>query len=270
MSNDINRLTTISNNDTSNISIMGFNGQTSSPSAVGINEDGRKEYFVPHMPKDLVLLSAHSYAKDGAAILHENGGVVLRLTDQELKSLMDSVQQYPILKTLTVKNRTYEVNSNSHQHKETAFTNTATRYFNTKINVSNQTERVLTLLLTGLSFQDWYSHVQHGSMAGIPLDVTQQSLNKFERAYGRTPDIIRLSKPMKSKNQQGLMDTSDKLTYLGQRIEIDVMHPDFNDIFDLSTTNGNVKKVISAGNAVQLQYALIATRDSPMANFYLR
>jgi hypothetical protein len=35
------------------------------------------EYYVSNMPSDMVLLSAHDYASDGAAILMKDSGVVL-------------------------------------------------------------------------------------------------------------------------------------------------------------------------------------------------
>ena len=38
---------------------------------------------------------------------------------------------------------------------EEALKGTASRFFNTKVNVSNQEGRILTLLMTGLTFHDW-------------------------------------------------------------------------------------------------------------------
>jgi hypothetical protein len=183
----------------------------------GVNSDGKHEYFVPDMPSDLVLLCGHAYASDGAAILYKDGGMVVKLDPQELQDLLSFVSKYQIIKRLKVSNRTYEVadsmdelsfyltdqestqptinlfaDSNSPDELE-ALASTATRYFNTKVNVSNTTERILTLLLTGLSFNDLYQHVKHKSLDGIPPDVTISSLNHFEHKYGRTPDIIRMA-----------------------------------------------------------------------------
>jgi uncharacterized protein (UPF0218 family) len=39
------------------------------------------------MPEDLALLSAYLYAQDGAAILFPTDGVVVKLSNQELKLL---------------------------------------------------------------------------------------------------------------------------------------------------------------------------------------
>ena len=63
---------------------------------------------------------------------------------------------------------------------EEALQGTASRFFNTKVNVSNQEERILTLLMTGLTFRDWRAHLQHGSMHGIPRDLTQRGMDTFE------------------------------------------------------------------------------------------
>ena len=67
-----------------NVRIVGFNGTTSSPEMVGLNSDGKKEFYVPSMPENLALLSAHSYALDGAVVLLGDGGVVLNLSPLQL------------------------------------------------------------------------------------------------------------------------------------------------------------------------------------------
>jgi len=63
---------------------------------------------------------------------------------------------------------------------EQAFNSTASRHFNTKVNASNQTERILILLMTGLTFRDWHMHVKNNSLDGIPPDLTEHGMNCFE------------------------------------------------------------------------------------------
>jgi hypothetical protein len=41
--------------------VQGFNGSKSMVDAMGINSDGKKEYYISSMPHDLVLLSATDY-----------------------------------------------------------------------------------------------------------------------------------------------------------------------------------------------------------------
>ena len=67
-----------------NVRIVGFNGTTSSPEMVGLNSDGKKEFYVPSMPEILALLFAHSYALDGTVVLLGDGGVVLNLSPLQL------------------------------------------------------------------------------------------------------------------------------------------------------------------------------------------
>ena len=222
-----------------NVNINGFNGKSSKAESIGKNGDNKFEYFVPDMPNDLVLLCGHDYASDGAAVLHKDGGVIIRLDESEFDMLMKFVKQYPVLKELKVNNRTYEVVSRdenefaccsevSTQYEE-AYSNTSTRFFNTKTYISNNEERVLTLLLTGLSFKDWMSVVKNDSLGGIPPDVNMQMLNRFENKYGRTPDIIRMAIPHKYGNRKGLMYVPPPLTDIGERVEIDIYESDYND-----------------------------------------
>ena len=51
------------------VRIIGFNNSTSAVTAVGMNSDGIREYYVSSMPNDLVLLSGHAYSIGGAVIL---------------------------------------------------------------------------------------------------------------------------------------------------------------------------------------------------------
>ena len=61
------------------------------------------------MPRDLVLLCAHEYAKDGAAVLTSSGGCVLQMNQKELATLSDFISQFQRIKKLSVENRTYVV-----------------------------------------------------------------------------------------------------------------------------------------------------------------
>ena len=67
LSGDVTRLQNPAPIDS--IKIKGFNNSTSSVTLVGSNTDGKREYFVPSMPPNLVLLCAQQYSSDGASIL---------------------------------------------------------------------------------------------------------------------------------------------------------------------------------------------------------
>jgi hypothetical protein len=65
------------------VSIKGFNGSVSSPSAIGRNEDNKMEYFVQSMPRNLALLCAQDYVSDGAAVLFPNTHDIRRTSSSE-------------------------------------------------------------------------------------------------------------------------------------------------------------------------------------------
>ena len=183
------------------VRITGFNSTRSTPTSMGMNADGKDEYYVEDMPKHLTLLCAHAYCTDGCAVLYEDGGLVLRMTKAELAALKEFLSSYPVVKHLVVNNRTYEVDNTQlatpeamtvievdgerarSPVQEDALSGIATRFFNTKVNVSNQEERILTLLMTGLTFRDLYMHVKNKSLSGLPPDLTAAGPNRFAHKF---------------------------------------------------------------------------------------
>ena len=216
---------------TMNLGIKGFNESISKVDSIGVNEDGKREYFVSAMPSHLALLCANSYVKDGAAVLFPGDGKVLRMTEDEQQRLRVFIEQFPITKSLMVHNNTYEVAQSAAVvvPVDDCNSSTATRYFNSKVNVSNTQERVLVTLLTGLSFEDVYSMTKHNSVAGIPRDLTIQALNNFEHKYGRTPDVQQLALPNLAGNNKGYMAARELTTHVGQRVEADFFECEFNE-----------------------------------------
>jgi hypothetical protein len=236
-----------------NIKIHGFNGSQSSVSAVGLNDDGKMEYYVPHMPSDLVLLSAHSYAEDGAAVLFPDGGGIYKLSDSQRNEFVNFLSKFPITSKLTVVDRTYEIDSSP---TEQAYNSSATKYFNSKVNVSNTTERILAQLLTGLSYIDLFSMVNNESVDGLPRDITKESLKTFSRHYGRTPDVVQLSRPNLAGNVKGYLAPTPVLSHVGQRVEADFLQPDFNyEVKDRVSGRIQTKKIPTFGGAT---YAFVA------------
>jgi len=232
----------------STIAVKGFNGTVSTVDTVGVNDDGKREYYIQNMPADLCLLSANEYAKDGAAILMEDDGVVLRLSSEEKERFREYISQFQKIKELVVRNRTYEVANSSSD--EVAMNNTATRYFNSKVNVSNNEERIMATLLTGLSFRDIYHMIKYNCAKGLPRDITIQSLNSFQHKYGSTPDVLQLAVPNLAGNTKGYMAPIEKVTEVGQRVEADFMQFDFNDTtVDVKTQQKKTIKLTSHGGA---------------------
>ena len=110
---------------------------------------------------------------------------------------------------------------------EEALQGTASRFFNTKVNVSNQEEWILTLLMAGLTFRHWKSHLKHGSLHGIPRDLTNRGTNQFEYRYG---------------DANGLRDDPPVLSRCGEHIGIDAMYPELQVITYTDASLGTAPK----------------------------
>ena len=257
MSGDPTRLTTISAPPDS-IMVKGFNNTSSSVAATGFNTDSKPELYVPGMPEDLVLLCAADYTSSGATILLPNEGYVLSLSPDHQQFLREYAQQHDIIKTLTVSNNTYEVAPDDPISSPVAYNSTATKYFNSKVNVSTAQERILSTLLTGLTFRDLLFLTNNDAVSGLPRDLTATALHSFENKYGRTPDVLQLAFPDLSGNAKGYFAPKPILTHCGQRVEADFFEPEFNDISSLdetsepplsSTQRSKLKKIKSFGGA---------------------
>ena len=257
MSGDPTRLTTISAPPDS-IMVKGFNNTSSSVAATGFNADSKPELYVPGMPDDLVLLCAADYTTSGATILLPNEGYVLSLSPDHQQFLREYAQQHDIIKTLKVNNNTYEVAPDPISFP-VAYNSTATKYFNSKVNVSTAQERILSTLLTGLTFRDLLFITNNDAVSGLPRDLTATALHSFENKYGRTPDVLQLAFPDLSGNVKGYFAPKPVLTHCGQRIEADFFETEFNDISALdetseqplsSTQRSKLKKLKSFGGAI--------------------
>lgn len=239
-----------------NVSVQGFNGALERVDAVGANEDNRMEYFLSSMPRNLVLLSGQEYAKAGAAVLFPEDGRVVRLSAEEQTALREFLRPFPTVKDLIVKNRTYEVCAAADvaaaacaadECPESALSSTATRFFNSKVNVSNQQERVLAHLLTGMSFKDTYSAVRHGSIAGLPRDLTLQALNNYEHNFGTNPPVLQLARPNLAGNTKGYNAPRPVLTRVGQRVEADFMECEINDVVPAAAAGARAARAPKSG-----------------------
>ncbi len=146
---------------TENIYVKGFNESSSQVTQVGLSADSKSEQlYIPTMPSNLVLHCAADYTQSGATILFPTDGYVLSLTAAEQEYLRTYATTKPQIKQLLVQNNTYEVVNQDSTMSATgleAYNSTATKYFNSKNNVSSTQERTLASLLTGLTFRDLLS-----------------------------------------------------------------------------------------------------------------
>jgi hypothetical protein len=255
---------------TEHIHVKGFNESTSKVTRIGLNSDSKSELYIPTMPSNLVLLCAADYTQSGATILFPTDGYVLSLTTAEQEYLRTYATQKPQLKKLAVNNNTYEVVVDPDQTSllmpisdPEAYNSTATKYFNSKVNVSSTQERILATLLTGLTFKDLLTISKHNSVQGLPRDITPETLHTFENRYGRTPDVLQLAFPNLAGNTKGYFAQKDPLTRRGQRLEADFFESEFNDLDYSSTVDPQIqlppkklKKLQSFGGA-RARYAWI-------------
>lgn len=161
-------------------------------------------------------------------------GYLLKINKEQTKMLREYIRKFPVWKTLAVFNRTYEISSSRPNAidydvaeigsdeicmiEEEAFSNRANRFFNTKVHVSNGSDRVLSMLLTEFSLDDLKGLVKHKSLGGMPPDLNEKILNRFANQHGKTPDIITLAIPINRSNVHGLMSNPVELTKVGERL----------------------------------------------------
>lgn len=245
------------------ITITGFNGTISNVRLVGQNEDNKKEYYVPSMPENLVLLCANDYAQDGAVVLLPNSGMVIKMSENERKELLKTLNKYEVTKYLKVKNRTYEVDEWDDEFAYAA----ATQYFNTKIHTTSVDERILAHLISGFTLKDLKAAIKNKSVTGLHPEITSAALTRFGERWGSTPDAVQLAKPDLMGNKKGYMSEEEEILTIGQYVESDFMESDYNDEEKLSTSeeildNGlkrkRIKKLPTHGGAI----AAIVTVDS--------
>eukprot|EP01036_Dinobryon_divergens_P034330 gene34330-44348_t len=205
MSGDPTRLTTISASPDS-IMVKGFNNTSSSVAATGYNDDSQPELYVPSsfVPLTIPLLVLqYSYPMRDMSCPHQ-------------QYLREYAQQHDIIKTLT-----------SPITPPQPCTSTA---------ISAQ-ERILSTLLTGLTFRDLLFLTNNNAVSGLPRDLNATALHSFENKYGRTPDVLQLAFPDLSGNTKGYFAPKPVLTHCCQRIEAHFFEPEFNDLNSIDETS---------------------------------
>lgn len=289
--------------------IQGFNGSVSKVAVTGLNVDFKEEFYVPDMPADLCLLCARDYAKDGAAILYANDGVVLSLDAQQLETLKRLVDTFPKTKQLRVNNNTYEVdetyeNSYLAQHftnyayatnnlsldeaseltatirmynrpmshnddddhrsmpqvippdgstmkcdtvesdnaDHIAFRTKSTNYFVSRVNVTTVEELILAYLLSGLTIPMLRTYLEKPDLlSGLDPSLTMSALNKFERKYGVTPDVLSLAYPYPYSGKRGYLSNPVPITAVGQNVQADFFETDYTEADSLPPSSATTQ-----------------------------
>jgi hypothetical protein len=241
----------------------GYDGSLQQASEEGVNPDGHREMYISRMPSNLVLLCANNYAKGGAVVLLGDEGMVLRLNEAELKEFRQLVDKFSITHHLKVVNNTYEVKQEQkwamsvevedelsavHGCYGLAFTVSdyfieslrergsiameevcpATTYFNGKVNFNSVDEMILVHLLSGYTIPHLKWAVRRGTLLGLHPDITTERLSRYERLYGRTPDMVQISSRGNLPNVKAYEREERVLKNPGDLVQMDVMFSDFN------------------------------------------
>jgi len=211
--------------------IRGFDGSIKSMKNLGLKRDGQWEAHVPEM-KDLSLVSAARHIGNGIAVLLADGGFVTEgLTTEQRDEIISKIElMNPNKKMqLTVKDNIFVVDSNSKcSHWKEFGLLTRAKFFNVKVDVQNEEQRIITLMLCGFSTLDQLKILKHGCLAGFPPDLTKRNVQSFINKYGATPDLIKMAFPTQDANVWGLLDDVPKPSGIGEVVEIDEFECDFN------------------------------------------
>lgn len=251
------------------IHIQGFNGTQESTSTVGCNEDGfRTALLGSHqMPEGLELLCAHDYASLGAIVLHETGGSVLALDAHELTRFKKYIQRLQEVMRLKVHRKIYEVDASprptdpailpaysppaDHDEGEDAYFNEAiytvsyhalteeeiacvqfaynSIYTLGRVHYTDTDSRIYGHLLSGIAFITLHQAAEHQSLLGLHPTVTKQTLRKFVKSHGSTPDLLAKAIHDQVPHYHAYEKEETRPTSPGQHLLNDTFFSDFNE-----------------------------------------
>ena len=84
---------------------------------------------------------------------------------------------------------------------------------------------------------------------GLPRDITIDDINKYERQYGGTPEILQQALPNKNGTKgKGYFTQIEELNHTGERIEADIMASEFNE--PATTGKSQSQKIPTHGGAI--------------------
>ena len=252
-----------------NIRIQGFNGAVESTSVIGLNAEGFKSALLgsDQMPLDLELLCARDYASLGAVVLHADGGSVLKLDGQQRQRFLKYIARLQEVLRLKVNRNVYEVDATRNaslpatttalqplevqdEQEDAYFTEDAfvadcqesadretstidaaysSIYTLGRVHYEDTDSRIYGLLLSGLSFSTLRQAAQHKSLLGLHPTVTAQTLRRFEKRHGRTPDLLAKANYDQVPHYQSFEKEEVLLQRPGQHLLCDTFFCDFNE-----------------------------------------
>ena len=268
--------------------VRGFDGSVQQSSVSGTNVDGVREIYVPGMPDDLALLCAYEYAKRGAIILTEKGGVILRfseeqktlmeafiseMTEQESSIRLDVSQRVYVVRRdevasavgdTTIAGCVSGVDEDVEDNDEWAAH--VTTYFNGGVPVSGMDERITAMIFSGFSLADLRKNVTLRLWDGMDPSITLEGCAKYEKLHGRVNSLVQTSYFETAGLRRAYESQKYVYTYVGECVEVDVMFSDYNTVRGLTNpgqefnakgeARKQVSKLMSYGGAMAATVAV--------------
>lgn len=282
MGGDLSRLSNIRKLAT-NRNVSGFNNSRTICELVGNNKDNHDHLYVGTMPQNRDLLSAHRYTNDGAVVLLNNVGYIIKIPLENREEFDKYIKSYDISHVLKVKQNVYLVdyrildsiesdckslygallmNNDEVDYSESdtldiknSLTYMADVYKNGRVNYSSVDELIMGYYISGFTPRTLRSAVVHKSVLGMNPLLTVKALTNFEKTHGRSPDILQMA----VYDHQGHMSAYEGhkivLERPGQVISSDHMMSDYNERVIATDETGKeltkrVMKMASYGGAV--------------------
>jgi hypothetical protein len=256
------------------------NGSTMQTVGSGLNKDGLEELRVKNMAKHLVLLSLRQYASSGIFVADGQEGSVLRMPPEKAKDLLaDLRSQYDEFLTVEVRGGVYEVvkrgtkrvsaDHEANQVDETPSsyyssdeflqieeTYHAATFFNAKVVFTTTEELIVGYMLFGFSTWQLLQIVEGSLMTGIDPRLTVESIKKFQRNHGNTPDVFQASLVHVMGNMKSAQGPSMVPEYPGHYVQVDGMQYDFNRSIQGTGGARKTEKMPTYGGATGAKLAI--------------
>jgi len=249
---------------------VSFNGNASISGRIGTNRDGFTVHEINDMPPNLTLLAASQYASKGAVVLFQEKGVIIKGSKLEIENFRKFVDQQTVFLNLKVVRGTYEVSRDDgldkkdKEDKKVDITENlfgeeeeeecgGVTYFNglngrnTKIQVANENDRIMTLLLCGWSMKDLEAAAKYNTILGMHPTITSEAIREFIKLNGSSLNVVSMALSRNQPNIGAFEGIRKKPERMGH-LQMDIGEFDFLD--ELKEGDKKRRKLASFGGAL--------------------
>lgn len=243
-----NNLKNMSNVRRSTKYIDGVGGKTTAELS-GTNRKGDPIHYLPSLP--IQIQCASDIAAQGCCLLFADQGYAIKLDSNQIESFKKVIEKCNITDRMIVQDKIYYVIEDDGENSTVednvaeccysladgnaedmyiACTVHARNYFNSQLHASSVSDRILAMMLSGMSFKTLYNAVKNKAIQGIHPDITVQKLLEFGKTMGTTPDIISIANSRRIiKAHNGLMNQMQRPSMNGEWVEIDIFNCEYNE-----------------------------------------